>query len=215
MSLDTYSNLQDEVASWLFGRDDLATKSPTFIRMFEAKANRILKCRQMEQRATADIDMNSDEPEFISLPQYFHSMRRVRLKSVTGTPNLKFAVPAQLDMLREKDNTEGTPTHFTIFGDEMELYPTPSQTEQLEMIFRKNLTALSDSNTTNWLLDLAPDLYLYGALLEAAPYLHEDERIPVWASAVGSGFEQLNKLSEEATYNAGPLVIRRRSGGYS
>jgi hypothetical protein len=215
MSVDTYDNLQDEVASWLFNRSDLATKTPTFIRMFEAKGNRILRCRQMEQRSTANIDMNSGEPEFIALPLNFHTMRRLRLKSVTGTPSLKFVVPAQMDMLREKDNTAGTPTHFTVFGDELELYPTPVQTEQLEMIFRKNITPLADDNQTNWLLDLAPDLYLYGALLEAAPYLHEDERIPVWASAVGSGFEQLNKLSEEATYNAGPLVIRRRSGGYS
>jgi hypothetical protein len=215
MSLDTYSNLKDEVQSWLFDRDDLATKSATFIRMFEAKANRILKCRQMEQRSTAEIDMSSTEPEFISLPLNFHSMRRVRLKSVTGTPNLKFAVPAQLDMMRERDNTSGTPQFFTIFGDEMEMYPTPSESETLEMIYRKTIPALADDNTTNWLLDLAPDLYLYGALLEAAPYLHEDERVAVWASAVGAGFEQLNKLSEEATYNAGPLVIRRRRGGYS
>lgn len=215
MALDTYTNLTAEVASWLFNRTDLSTKTPTFIRMFEAKANRILRCRQMEQRSTADIDMNSDEPEFIALPLNFQTMRRLRLKSVTGKPRLKFATGPQIDEMRERDDTPGTPTHFTVFGDELELYPTPVQSEQLEMVFRKNLTALSDSNATNWLLDLAPDLYLYGALMEAAPYLHEDERIATWASGVASGFEQLNRLSEEATYNAGPLVIRRRSGGYS
>ncbi len=214
MSLDTYTNLQNEVKSWLFDRDDLAAKTPTFIRMFEAKANRLLKCRQMEKRAVATIDLSADEPEFIALPLFFHSMRRVRLKSVIGTPNLMFAVPAQMDMFRERDNTPGTPTHFTVFGDEMELYPTPTSADVLEMIYRRYIEPLSDSNPTNWLLETAPDLYLYGALLESAPYLHEDERIPVWASAVGSGFEQLNKLSEEATYNAGPLVIRRRRGGY-
>lgn len=214
MSLDTYSDLQDEVKSWLFGRDDLSTKTPTFIRMFEAKANRLLKCRQMEKRAVATIDLNTSEPEFVALPLFFHSMRRMRLKSVIGTPNLKYATTAQMDMFRERDNTAGTPQFFSIFGDELELYPTPASADVLEMIYRRTIEPLADDNTTNWLLDLAPDLYLYGALLESAPYLHEDERINVWAGAVGSGIEQLNKLSEEATYNAGPLVIRRRRGGY-
>lgn len=216
MSLDSYSNLITEVQSWLFGRDDIVAKVPTFVRMFEAKANRVLRCRQMETRATVTLDIGTGEPEFVSLPTDYHSMRRIRNKTAPGKTMLSFVTSAQLDMFRQQSSAAGSPEFFTVFGDEIELYPTPDQNYQLEMVYRKVITPLDNvDNTTNWLLALAPDLYLYGSLMEAAPYLHEDERVPVWASGVSGGFDQLNKLSEEATYNAGPLVIRRRRGGYS
>lgn len=48
----------------------------------------------------------------------------------------------------------------------------------------KSVTSLSDSNTTNWLLTAHPDAYLYGALLEAAPYLLDDSRLAMWATAL-------------------------------
>jgi hypothetical protein len=51
--------------------------------------------------------------------------------------------------------------------------------------------------------------------MEAAPYLHDDDRVQIWSSGVSSAFDSLNKLSDEATYNAGPLVVRRKSSGYS
>jgi len=214
MTIATRQELIDEVQSWLFGRGDIATKVPTFIRMFEAKANRILRCRQMEERATAYVNLTG-APEFVSLPENFQTMRRIRLPEETQKKTLKFAVPTQLDALREQSDTAGTPEFFTIFGTELELYPTPNAASELEMIYRRTLAPLVAAADTNWLLDLAPDLYLYGTLMEAAPYLHEDERIPTWASGVQGGFADLNKLSDDATYNAGPLVIRRRRGGYS
>jgi hypothetical protein len=74
-------------------------------------------------------------------------------------------------------------------------------------IVRAYLSALSASNTTNWLLTLAPDLYLYGSLLEAAPYIGNDERIPVWASAVSTVIDQLNTLGHRQSVDAGPSSI--------
>ena len=48
----------------------------------------------------------------------------------------------------------------------------------------KSVTSLSVSNTTNWLLTAHPDAYLYGSLLEAAPYLMDDARLAMWATAL-------------------------------
>jgi len=54
----------------------------------------------------------------------------------------------------------------------------------------KDFSPLSASNANNWILTSYPDVYLYGALLEASPYLVEDERVNVWAqlyaAAVGT-----------------------------
>jgi hypothetical protein len=143
MSLDTYDGLVAEVQDWLFGRSDIAAKAPTFIRMLEAKANRKLMVRQMETRARATVDIGSDEPEFISLPGDFQTMRRVRLPAETGKPRLEFKTSAQLDELRDSNSDRtGTPQCFTVAGDEMELWPTPSTAIEIEMTYRCNLPAL-------------------------------------------------------------------------
>jgi hypothetical protein len=213
----TYDDLVQRCQDWLFGRADIAAQVPTFIRLFEAKANRKLLCRQMETRAYATFDLTVADPEFLGLPIDFQTMRRIRLITKTGKPKVKFAAGAQLDDLREKNSsgTPGPPVWFSIFGIEIEFFPVPDQAYKLEMVYRVNLPPLSSAQQINWLITLAPDAYLYGTLMEAAPYLHDDERIPVWASGVQAAFTDLNDLSQESTYNAGPLTMRRKSRGYS
>lgn len=218
MTIASYTDLVQRCQDWLFGRADIAPRVPDFVTMFEAKANRTLLCRQMECRVVALVDLTSNEPEFLSLPVDFHSMRRVRLlnaPTANHKPRIKFATGAQLDDLREENRITGPPIWFTIFGTELELCPTPDAAYSVEMVYRTYIPPLGSVNASNWLLGLAPDAYLYGTLMEAAPYLHEDERISVWASGVSAAFDDLNKLSDEAIFNAGPLVVRRRGRGYS
>ncbi len=223
-TINNYDDLIARCGDWLYGRTDLVLQVPVFIRLFEAKANRNLLCRQMEKRVVTTIDITALEPEFIALPFDFHSMRRVRLiKTSAEKPKLKFMTGQQMDDQREKsNNSPGDPVWFSIFGNEMELLPTPNLAQKIEMVYRTYVPPLGPSDDTvidnpesNWLLVLAPDAYLYGTLMEAAPYLHDDERIGVWSAGVQAAFDGLNRLSQEASYNAGPLVVRRRGGGYS
>lgn len=205
-----YTTLQTVVVEYLARDQDttLIARVPTFIQMFEAKMNRELFIRQMEQRSVTTVDITTSEPEFISLPTDFQSMRRVRLSSVTGKPLLEFLSGTQMDELRLKSgNIAAQPRYFTIFGAELELLPTPEQNYTVEMVYRKNLPPLS-SNTSNWLLSLAPDLYIYGALLETAPYIKEDARIQTWGLGFQSARDSLNLLGLTSTFNAGPMTIR-------
>jgi hypothetical protein len=63
------------------------------------------------------------------------------------------------------------------------------------------------NNDPNWLLTLAPDLYLYGALLESAPYIKEDGRIQTWALGLSTALDGLNNLGLTSTFNAGPMRV--------
>ena len=240
MTISSYYDLIQACQDWLFGRTDLAIQVPTFIQLFEAKANRKLFCRQMENRAITTVDPNSIGPEFVDLPIGFQSMRRVRVLNALppqAKPHLKFLTGQQMDEIRENNRTAGSPVWFAIFGQEMELCPTPSFAAELEMVYRAYLTPLGiptpppdpgvappivvlnttanlSPGLTNWLLQTAPDAYLYGTLMEAAPYLHDDDRIQVWASGVQAAIADLNALSTEASYNAGPISWRRKGSGY-
>ena len=89
----------------------------------------------MEQRSTALVNLTSDEPEFISLPSDFQSMRRVRLSGVAGKPCLEFKSGVQLDEYRFGiSDVAGQPRYFTVFGDEIELAPTPDDAYTIEMV---------------------------------------------------------------------------------
>ncbi len=205
-----YASLQTAVTEYLARDQDttLIARIPTFIQLAEAKFNRQLFVRQMEQRATALVDTTSSEPEFISLPADFQSMRRVRLSSVTGKPCLEFMSGTQIDEYRF-----GIPTS--------QRSRATSRCSATRSSWRRRRTPLTPSrwctaqtipslasNATNWLLTLAPDLYLYGALLKSAPYIKEDSRIQTWGLGFRTALNDLNNLGLTSTFNAGPMTVR-------
>lgn len=206
----SYTDLQTAVTEYLARDQDvtLIARIPTFIQFAEAKFNRELLVRQMERRSTTIFGNGEDEPEFVSLPDGFQSMRRIRLSTVTGKPHLDYMATAALDEYRTANsNAAGQPRYFTIYGNEIEIAPTPDGPYTLEMVFRQNIPALS-SNNSNWLLALAPDLYLYAALMESAPYIKEDARIQTWGLGFSTALDGLNRLSLASSFNAGPLRMR-------
>ena len=207
MAISNYTQLVSAIAEYL-ARDDLTARIPDFPTLTEAKLNRVLFVPQMEVRSSTVVDIGSNEPEFITLPSDFQTMRRVRLSSVTGKPRLQFMTGTQIDDLRySRDNIPGQPVYFAITGTELELLPTPNEAYTLEMTYRAMIPALTSNNQTNWLLTMAPDIYLYGSLLEATPYIQNDERISVWLTGFSSALDQLNSLGATQSFDSGPSTI--------
>ena len=70
--------------------------------------------------------------------------------------------------------------------------PTPDQAYPFEVLVYQLLPLLDDTNQTNWLTDYAPQVLLYASLLEATPFLKNDERIAVWQSMYDRSAQALN-----------------------
>lgn len=81
--------------------------------------------------------------------------------------------------------------------------PTPDRAMPFEMLYWELPALLDDVTQTNWLTQYAPNLLLYACLLETAPFLKNDERIPTWqqfydrAAQAISG-EDLRKILDRA-----------------
>lgn len=58
--------------------------------------------------------------------------------------------------------------------------PTPAQPYDFEVLYYERIQPLDSSNQTNWFTIYAPQALLYGTLLQAMPFLKNDERIPMW-----------------------------------
>lgn len=193
----TYTTLQAAVASWL-ARSDLTSQIPDFIMLAEAKLNRSLRTRQMEQRSTAAA------AEYMALPTLFLEMRNIK---TTGTPvyTLEQRAPFEMDAL--DDGSTGRPSRYAIIANQIRLAPAPDSTYTLEIDYWESIPPLA-SNSTNWLLDAAPDVYLYGALLEASAYILDDPRIPLWMDAYTRTINQLQTADRRARWSGSPMAVR-------
>ena len=206
MALDTFAGLKATIADYL-NRDDLTAIIPSFITIAEAKFNRKLRTRQMIKRANGQI-----ETAFFAYPSDWLQAKEFQLNT-NPIVRLQFVTEAYGDELKANRYVSiGQPAYYTITGTQLEFIPAPDSTYSAELTYYAKIPALSDSNTSNWLLAYAPDLYLYGALLEAAPYLKDDERLAVWSQMYINSLGDIEVADQRASVSSTPLVRARSLG---
>lgn len=71
--------------------------------------------------------------------------------------------------------------------------PTPVADVVAEIAYYEFPRPLDADNQSNWLTAFAPNLLLYGALLEATQFLKNDERIATWQAAYQGAAQSLLK----------------------
>ena len=204
MAITTYSELQSAIADWLL-RDDLTSVIPSFIDLAEAKFNRRIRDYRMVVRATATVDTG-----YFAVPLNWLENIRFQLNTNPIT-TLEYVTPDQAAEELITFSSAGRPKFFTMVGGEFQVVPTPdSNTYTGELTYYRTIPALSDAETSNWLLAAAPDIYLYGALMEAAPYLDDDARIQTWGSLLERGLNDLQIESDRARIGSSSIRMRAK-----
>ena len=176
MAISNYSELKSAIADWL-DRTDLTDSISDFITLAEARHKRDFKLRRMETRVTANTIADT---EYYTLPDQYVAMRNIQLNTDPKT-SLEYLTPEQMDRIYA-GSMKGKPRAYSIIGNDIQLRPIPDSAYEIEILYFKHFTALSDSAPTNEMLTNNPDIYLYGSLVEAEPYLQNDKRIQTWAS---------------------------------
>ena len=207
MALSTYAELKASVADWL-NRSDLTSAITDFVSLAESQMERDLRTRQMIVRANATINT-----EYSALPSDYLEAKSFKLTGTNPISPLVFQSINALDDLQVTYTSSGQPKYFCMIGGQIRVLPVPDTSYVSELIYYAKLSKLSDSNTINWLLTLSPDVYLYGSLLQAAPYLQDDARIQVWAGLYQKGIEALNLADERGSMTGGALMARARTFG--
>jgi len=207
MALTSYNELKTSVADWL-NRTDLTAVVPDFIALAEAQIERTLRTRQMIIRAIASIDT-----EYSAVPADFLETKSIKLNTNPVTPLAFESIDAMDIMKGTMYQAAGKPQYFSIVGGQIRVLPVPDAAYSAELTYYSKLTKLSSTVATNWLLAQAPDVYLYGALMQAAPYLKDDARIPVWASIYTKGLEELQVADDRGATSGGAILMRARTFG--
>lgn len=168
---------------------------------------RKLRTRQMISRASATIST-----EYSALPDDFLEVKSLKLQTNPVTP-LQFETIDSLDNLQSQYPSSAKPRYFSIVGNQMRTVPVADDSYTAELTYYAKLSKLSSTNTTNWLLTAASDVYLYGTLMQAAPYLKDDARISVWSSMYISALEDLQVSDDRGASSGGALISRARTFG--
>lgn len=205
MPITTYAELKTNIAEFL-NRDDLASISSTFVSLAEDDLNLRLRHWRQEKRSTAEIDT-----QYSAIPADMLEIIRFYTTSGDTRPLELISQAEMLDRKFRNLNTSGQPAYYALTAGEIEVYPVPDGTYTSELYYYSRIPALSDSNTSNWVLDYYSSAYLYGSLIHSAPYLKDDARIQVWAALYQSAIDAINTEGEKAKYGGSGRRMKIRA----
>ena len=205
MPITTYAELKTNIAEFL-NRDDLAAISSTFISLAEDDLNLRLRHWRQEKRSTAEIDT-----QYSAIPADMLEIIRFYTTSGDTRPLELISQAEMLDRKFRNLNTSGQPAYYALTAGEIEVYPVPDGTYTSELYYYSRIPALSDSNTSNWVLDYYSSAYLYGSLIHSAPYLKDDARIQGWAAFYQRAIDAINTEGEKAKYGGSGRRMKKRA----
>jgi len=209
MAISTFAELKTATANWL-DRSDLTDRIPEFIALAEARFNRNLRIRDMETVSTA-ISTAAGTREY-DLPTGFVQMKEFHLTTDPLTP-LAYITPEMMSRIWA-GSTKDKPEVFTIIADKVRLGPNPDAVYTTSMLYYKTFTALSASNTTSDMLTNNPDVYLYGTLLEAEPFIMNDQRVPLWLAAFEKAVNDIQNQDNRDRHSGSAMRVMNTGGYY-
>jgi len=210
MAITNYSELQTAVSNWL-ARSSLTTAQVSeFISLAESLFKRaplprtspnMGGVRGNKTRTSGALTANTNS---LSLPTDFGEMDAFSLTADPETP-LVFVSPEQVRDYRRSGT--GKPRYFSI-SDVVEFDVTPDSAYAYNLSYWPTIPALSDSNTTNWLLTKYPDVYLAGSMLWANRYLMDSDEFTAWATQYKEAAAMASQEYFRSRQSQGPLSIQ-------
>ena len=200
--ITNYSDLKTTIASYL-ARSDLTAVIPDFIRLAEVRLRRNLRIRQMLKSAET---FTTGGDSTVSLPTDFLELRTLFLNT-SPVLDLQYMSPSLFNR-NARVHESGIPIFYTILANEFKFAPTPDSDYSLQILYYGAPEYLSDTMASNEFLATCPDLILYGALIEAEPYLMNDSRTQVWASMFDRGLASLSAADDSSEHSGVPLQMK-------
>ena len=171
----TYDSLTEIVLQYLERRDTAVVNAvPTFITLAEFEIAEQIKT--LGQLQIVESAMTTSNP-VLQKPARWRK---------TVSMNVNVAGKKQPVLLRKYEYLknywpDATATDVPLYyadtnWDHWYLAPTPAEDYSFEVLYYERISPLSSTNQTNWLTQNAPNAMLFGTLLQAMPFLKNDQR---------------------------------------
>ena len=191
-----YGDLQVEVPEWLNRPDLTSFQLSACAALFEAKAGRMLRVRQQEAAFSGAIDGSNQ----IVLPADFAAFKTLWVDGYEGNP----PDPQSLEAVIARKRTSGVPTMYAVGGTTVRF----DGSGDVLGVYFKTIPSI-ETNSTNWLSEIAYDAYFFGMLSEAWGFLMDDAQSAKYAARCQNVLSDVMAADQRDRFS-GPLVARKR-----
>lgn len=199
--ITSYSTLKTEVANVL-NRTDLTSDLPLLIQLAEQNFERDERCRKLQDHGSFVINADGD-----SMPSDYDSIEDWYYDGPTYYGPIEVVPLSTVALYKAHNGPTGVPRVAAIVDGSVRYGPSPDTSYSTKLSYWRKIVPLSDSVADNWLLLDSPDIYLFGTLCEAEPFLKNDARIVVWKQKLEEALIKLDAETQRKQFSG--AMVRR------
>lgn len=171
----TYDSLTETVKEYLERKDQAVVNAiPTFITLAEFEIAEQIKT--LGQLQIAETTLSTGNPVMQKPARW----RKTVSMSITVNGKKQPVLLRKYEYLKnywpDASQTSNPLYYADTDWDHWYLAPTPDQDYAMEVLYYERVAPLSSTNQTNWITQNAPNAMLFGTLLQAMPFLKNDQR---------------------------------------
>ena len=171
----TYDSLTSTVLQYLERKDKAVVDAiPTFITLAEFEIAEQIKT--LGQLQVAETTLSAGNPVMQKPARW----RKTVSMSITVDGKKQPVLLRKYEYLKnywpDASQTSNPLYYADTDWDHWYLAPTPDQDYAMEVLYYERVAPLSSTNQTNWITQNAPNAMLFGTLLQAMPFLKNDQR---------------------------------------
>lgn len=196
--MTTYNSLISDILTWINRSDtDTVNQVPNFIYLAEQQICRDCKNVGLVKNVISAANINGGGfvpgQYAIAKPTGWRETLSFT-NGANGTINIMETRGIDfLNVYWPNLSTTGIPLYYADFGQNFwKVAPTPDSNYPYQVSYLEFPLPLSVNNQTNWLTDFIPDILLFCSLMNAMPYVKDDERLPVWKQEYQTKVQALN-----------------------
>jgi hypothetical protein len=183
---------------------EVTSRIDLFIKVTEARINRVLMTLDMSSRAKTPMDSTT---EYYPLPTNYSVMRSIKVIDETNSASrvtLLQVNPEQMANLINNGDTQ-LPC-YTIISGNIHVQPFYDSTHSLEIDYFQTLPPLSSTTTTNWLSESNPDTYVFGILVEINSFIKDAESSTLWDNRFQQAMNEITLNDAKSTWSGTSLT---------
>ena len=183
---------------------EVTSRMDLFMRVTEARVNRVLMTLDMSNRAKTPMDSNT---EYYSLPTNYSVMRSIKVIDNTNSASRVTLLQVNPEQMANiVNNGETQFPCYTIISGNIHVQPFYDDAHSLEIDYFQTLPPLSTNLTNNWLSDSNPDAYVFGLLVEINSFIKDGEATSLWDGRFQQAMSEITLNDAKSTWSGTSLT---------
>lgn len=222
-TFSNYTDLKNNIVDWM-DRQDIEARIPTILRLVSIDLARDLRIPPMEN--TVVIPVYADGTAVV--PKELVEVKSVNFLFISPDLKVKQRLPIKRGSVTQYDksrsNYKGTsisPDSFTIVENYFKIYPLPYVEDSIQdyTTYNNNIighievsyyaipSTLNEDGESNWVLEIAPNIYFYGGMMHANRFTRNFEEANYWEQKYEKAIKELQGSVNISEWEGGPIVV--------